>query len=109
MNEFNKSLQNSNYDECSKKIGILEDLEYSNIDYLKGIIFYSKGNYEESISCLKKINKHSKTFLLSQNLAINNYILLGKYFELDYTYQTTPAIKFLVCRSYILKSIVSNI
>ena len=40
MNEFNKSLQNSNYDECSKKIGILEDLEYSNIDYLKGIIFF---------------------------------------------------------------------
>lgn len=85
MNEFNKSLQNSNYDECSKKIGILEDLEYSNIDYLKGIIFYSKGNYEESISCLKKINKHSKTFLLSQNLVMNNYILLGKYLELDYT------------------------
>ena len=55
LGEFNESFQNSNYDEFIKKIGILEDLGYSDIYYLKGIAFYVKGDYDESIDCLKKV------------------------------------------------------
>lgn len=85
LGEFNESFQNSNYDECIKKIGILEDLGYSDIYYLKGIAFYVKGDYDESIDCLKKSNKYSKKDSFCQNLLIDNYVLLGKYLELDYT------------------------
>lgn len=85
LGEFDESFQNSNYDECLKKIGILEDLGYSDIDYLKGITFYIKGDYVESINCLKKSKKYSKKDSFCQNLLIYNYVLVGKYLELDYT------------------------
>lgn len=47
-----------------KKIGILEDLGYSDIYYLKGIAFYVKGDYDESIDCLKKVISIQKRFIL---------------------------------------------
>ena len=40
LGEFNESFQNSNYDECIKKIGILEDLGYSDIYYLNNLLIH---------------------------------------------------------------------
>ena len=85
---FSEAVNDHNFFECVKKIGILEYLNVPDLDFYSGVAYNLVDNYSEAIKHFSMIKPESDFFSLSQKHIVYDYTLLGDYLKLDQILKT---------------------